>query len=51
MTEANRRFHFALLEASGMPRLVRLVALLNEHRSHTMLALSGVIGDGEEERA
>lgn len=28
MAEANRRFHFALIEASGMPRLVRLIATL-----------------------
>ncbi|MFF5973520.1 GntR family transcriptional regulator [Streptomyces sp. NPDC012769] len=28
MAEANRRFHFALVEASGMPRLVRLIATL-----------------------
>jgi hypothetical protein len=25
MTEANRRFHFAILEASGMPRLIRII--------------------------
>lgn len=28
MAAANRRFHFALIEASGMPRLIRLVATL-----------------------
>ncbi|GAA3377293.1 GntR family transcriptional regulator [Streptomyces sannanensis] len=28
MAAANRRFHFALLEASGMPRLVRLIGTL-----------------------
>ncbi|WP_370409730.1 GntR family transcriptional regulator [Streptomyces fradiae] len=28
MAEANRRFHFTLIEASGMPRLVRLIATL-----------------------
>ncbi|MFJ9823197.1 GntR family transcriptional regulator [Streptomyces sp. NPDC101160] len=28
MAEANRRFHFALIEASGMPRLVRLITTL-----------------------
>ncbi|MET9953782.1 GntR family transcriptional regulator [Streptomyces sp. NPDC006339] len=28
MAEANRRFHFALVEASGMPRLVRLITTL-----------------------
>ncbi|MFI8962848.1 GntR family transcriptional regulator [Streptomyces sp. NPDC053493] len=28
MAEANRRFHFTLVEASGMPRLVRLIATL-----------------------
>ncbi|MEV5974056.1 GntR family transcriptional regulator [Streptomyces sp. NPDC051921] len=28
MADANRRFHFALVEASGMPRLVRLIATL-----------------------
>jgi DNA-binding GntR family transcriptional regulator len=28
MAAANRRFHFALYEASGMPRLVRLIAAL-----------------------
>ncbi|MFC8508649.1 GntR family transcriptional regulator [Streptomyces sp. NPDC057411] len=28
MAEANRRFHFALIEGSGMPRLVRLIATL-----------------------
>ncbi|MFE6101344.1 GntR family transcriptional regulator [Streptomyces laurentii] len=28
MAEANRRFHFVLVEASGMPRLVRLIATL-----------------------
>ncbi|MFE0733677.1 GntR family transcriptional regulator [Streptomyces sp. NPDC058855] len=28
MAAANRRFHFTLIEASGMPRLVRLVATL-----------------------
>jgi DNA-binding GntR family transcriptional regulator len=28
MTAANRRFHFSLYEAAGMPRLVRLVATL-----------------------
>lgn len=28
MTAANRRFHFALLEASGMPHLVRLIRLM-----------------------
>jgi DNA-binding GntR family transcriptional regulator len=28
MTQANRRFHFALIEACGLPRLVRLIALL-----------------------
>ncbi|MCT4357092.1 GntR family transcriptional regulator [Streptomyces sp. Je 1-79] len=28
MAAANRRFHFALIEASGMPRLVRLVTTL-----------------------
>lgn len=28
MTEANRRFHFVLLSASGMPRLERLIQVL-----------------------
>ncbi|GEB54457.1 GntR family transcriptional regulator [Streptomyces gardneri] len=28
MAAANRRFHFTLIEASGMPRLVRLIATL-----------------------
>lgn len=28
MTEANRRFHFALMEPCGLPRLVRFVRLL-----------------------
>lgn len=28
MTAANRRFHFSLLEASGMPRLMRLIRIL-----------------------
>jgi DNA-binding GntR family transcriptional regulator len=28
MTQANRRFHFALIEACGLPRLVRIVGLL-----------------------
>jgi len=28
MTSANRRFHFALIEACGLPRLVRLLRLL-----------------------
>jgi DNA-binding GntR family transcriptional regulator len=28
MTAANRRFHFALYEAAGMPRLARLIATL-----------------------
>ncbi|MET9436477.1 GntR family transcriptional regulator [Streptomyces sp. NPDC006551] len=28
MAAANRRFHFTLVEASGMPRLVRLIATL-----------------------
>lgn len=28
MADANRRFHFTLIEASGMPRLARLVRLL-----------------------
>ncbi|GGT79447.1 MULTISPECIES: GntR family transcriptional regulator [Streptomyces] len=28
MAAANRRFHFALIEASGMPRLVRLIGTL-----------------------
>ncbi|MGW5419431.1 GntR family transcriptional regulator [Streptomyces sp. NPDC003943] len=28
MAEANRRFHFTLIEASGMPRLVRLITTL-----------------------
>ena len=28
MTEANRRFHFTLIEASGMPRIARLVRIL-----------------------
>jgi DNA-binding GntR family transcriptional regulator len=28
MTAANRRFHFALFEASGMPRLIRLIGTL-----------------------
>jgi len=28
MTEANRRFHFVLIEASGMPRLSRLTRIL-----------------------
>jgi DNA-binding GntR family transcriptional regulator len=28
MAEANRRFHFALIEAAGMPRLSRLVRIL-----------------------
>ncbi|MGJ3558552.1 GntR family transcriptional regulator [Streptomyces sp. INA 01156] len=28
MTTANRRFHFALYEAAGMPRLARLIATL-----------------------
>lgn len=28
MAGANRRFHFTLIEASGMPRLVRLIATL-----------------------
>ncbi|MGW2205025.1 GntR family transcriptional regulator [Streptomyces sp. NPDC001774] len=28
MAAANRRFHFALIEASGMPRLVRLITTL-----------------------
>jgi DNA-binding GntR family transcriptional regulator len=28
MTSANRRFHFALIEAAGMPRLARLVRIL-----------------------
>jgi DNA-binding GntR family transcriptional regulator len=28
MTEANRRFHFGLIEAAGMPRLTRLVRVL-----------------------
>jgi len=28
MTDANRRFHFLLIEASGMPRLSRLVRIL-----------------------
>lgn len=28
MSEANRRFHFALIEAAGMPRLIRLLRLL-----------------------
>lgn len=28
MTEANRRFHFVLLSASGMPRLDRLIQIL-----------------------
>lgn len=28
MTEANRRFHFALMEPSGLPRLMRFVRLL-----------------------
>lgn len=28
ITEANRRFHFAIFEASGMPRLVRLLRQL-----------------------
>lgn len=28
MTAANRRFHFTLLEASGMPRLLRLIRIL-----------------------
>lgn len=28
MTEANRRFHFTVLEAAGMPRLTRLVRTL-----------------------
>lgn len=28
MTVANRRFHFALIEACGLPRLIRLIRLL-----------------------
>ncbi|GAB3908903.1 hypothetical protein GCM10029964_109500 [Kibdelosporangium lantanae] len=28
MTEANRRFHFTVLDAAGMPRLTRLVRTL-----------------------
>jgi len=28
MTEANRRFHFTIIEAAGMPRLARLVRIL-----------------------
>ena len=28
MTQANRRFHFALIEACGLPRLVRILGLL-----------------------
>lgn len=28
MTQANRRFHFALIEACGLPRLVRIIRLL-----------------------
>ncbi|MEV0118212.1 GntR family transcriptional regulator [Streptomyces sp. NPDC050844] len=28
MAAANRRFHFALVEASGMPRLIRLISTL-----------------------
>jgi DNA-binding GntR family transcriptional regulator len=28
MTAANRRFHFALYERAGMPRLARLIATL-----------------------
>ncbi|MEV8629666.1 GntR family transcriptional regulator [Streptomyces sp. NBC_01268] len=28
MAQANRRFHFTLIEASGMPRLVRLIGTL-----------------------
>lgn len=28
MTQANRRFHFALIEACGLPRLVRILRLL-----------------------
>ncbi|GGR26403.1 GntR family transcriptional regulator [Streptomyces roseolus] len=28
MAEANRRFHFALIEACGMPRLVRMITTL-----------------------
>lgn len=28
MTAANRRFHFTLMEASGMPRLLRLIRIL-----------------------
>jgi DNA-binding GntR family transcriptional regulator len=28
MTQANRRFHFALIEACGLPRLVRIIGLL-----------------------
>ncbi|MFJ3903875.1 GntR family transcriptional regulator [Streptomyces sp. NPDC090025] len=28
MAEANRRFHFTLVDASGMPRLVRLISTL-----------------------
>lgn len=28
MAAANRRFHFTLIEASGMPRLVRLITTL-----------------------